>query len=289
MKNSIILIIASTLFSFHLQAQQAWTKKKGEGYFQIGSSYFQYSTLSSKDFKSVDIARPIAETVVSFYGEYGISDKLMATLILPMHFISSGDLNPEWQGITLEKGNLTNLGNINLAFTYLLHQKNGVVVSSKLAASMNSSEYDETTGLRTGYNAFGISPTILAGIGRSNFFSSAEIGVNILNNDYLNRFIFNAQIGKELGESKKFTGIFNIGINATLSTASDSENDEINGNAAQTALYLNEQAYYSASLKLGYKLATNWALWFAVGGGAGQNIGQNGVYSLALAYKLQKK
>jgi hypothetical protein len=287
--HSVIITIATIILLINscALAQQAWTQKKGEGYFQIGASSFNYSSAADDDFKSFDLARPITEIIISLYAEYGITNKLTGTVIVPFHFVSSGELNSKWLGFAPEEGNLTTFGNLNLALTYRIYAKKDFVLSSKLASSINTSNYDVATGLRTGYDAFGISPTILAGIGTDVFFSSAETGINILTGGYLSRFIFKAQIGKELTKNKRLIGIFVISTNTALGNASNEDNLNLNRTSAFTALYQNEQTYYAGIVKFGYKLSDYWGLWLSIGGGYAKNIGRNPVYSLAFAYNFR--
>lgn len=283
----IITIVTILLINSSVSAQQAWTQKKGEGYFQMGSSLFNYSTAADDDYKSFDQARSITEVILSLYAEYGFTNKLTGTVVLPLHFVSSGELNSKWLGFAPEEGNLTSFGNFNLALTYRIYTKNNFVLSSKLASSMNTSDYDAATGLRTGYDAFGISPTLLAGIGSDVFFASAETGINILSGGYLNRFIFNAQIGKELTKNRRLIGGFVISTSTALSNASNEDNLSLNGTSAFTSLYQNERTYYAGAFKFGYKLSDYWGLWLSIGGGYAKNIGRNPVYSLAFAYNLR--
>ena len=285
-KISFTFLIAILFLSFNSQAQQAWTQKKGSGYFQVGSSFYKYLTVYGADAETVNIARSITENTLSLYGEYGLSSKLTATVSVPLHFISSDELNAEWEGFLPEEGKLTALGNINLALTYQWYKNDGKVLAAKIAASLNTASFDEMTGLKSGYQAIGITPIILAGIGKDNFFASAEVGLNYLSNDYLPRFLFNAQIGKPFGKSKRLIGIFGITSSTSLGEATIEENLKINGNSSYTWLYQNEQTYYAINLKLGYKFSKKWSIWLSSGGGTAKNLGRGAVYTIALGYNL---
>lgn len=288
MKKNQLSIAFLVLFSVsQLSAQQAWTQKQREAYVQLGTNLFSYSTAYGDDFKAADIPRPITETIISLYGEYGITNTLTATAIVPLHFISSGNLDEEWTGFSPEKGNITGLGNVSLALTYNLYKKNTVVLSSKFTSVINTSNYDAATGLRTGFDAYSFSPTFLIGIGTNTFFASAETGFSFLTNDYANRYLFSAQIGKDFTPGRKITGIFSISSSIALGNPSDEENIRIDETTLYTALYQNEQTYYAAALKAGYKFTANWTLWLAAAGGIAKNIGRAGVYSISLGYNIR--
>ena len=165
------------------------------------------------------------------------------------------------------------MGNINAALTYNFYKKDNIVVSAKTAVGFNTSDQNNATGLSSGFNANSIAPTLLAGIGTNKFFASAETGVKFLSDDYLSKFIFNAQIGKEFLKSKNLLLILGFNTYYSLGTASDIENLALDKNATFTGLYLNDQSYNTVNLKLGYKLGDNFVTWLSVGGGPAKNVG----------------
>lgn len=291
-----ILTLLIILGSLNSNAQQAWTHAQGEGYFQIGFSYLEFSSKFGDDFNEETIPRPITEFILQSYGEYGITDKLTTTIVVPYHLISSDDLNASW--IELQgnpplppptaKGDLNALGNINAALTYNFYKKDNIVVSAKTALGFNTSDQKNATGLSSGFNANSITPTLLAGIGTNKFFASAETGVKFLSDDYLSKFIFNAQIGKEFLKSKNLLLILGFNTYYSLGTASDIENLALDKNATFTGLYLNDQSYTTVNLKLGYKLGDNFVTWLSVGGGPAKNVGFGSVTNFAIAYNLKK-
>ena len=286
-KYLLTLIIILSTFSLH--AQQAWTQAQGEGYFQVGTSYLEYSSKFSEEYNEAAIPRPITELILQAYGEFGITDKLTTTIIIPYHLISSDDVDASWTGAPPPvKGDLNAFGNINGAVTYNIYKKNNIVVSAKTAISFNTSDQDNAAGLRSGFNASSVSPTLLAGIGTDKFFASAETGVKILSDDFLPKFLFNAQIGKEFLNSKKLIIILGFNTYYSIGTASVAKNEILDGNAEFTALYLNDQSYATGNLKLGYKLGDNFLTWLSMGAGPAKNVGFASVVNFALGYKLKK-
>lgn len=274
MKYFLTLAIIATTYYAH--AQQAWTQKKGEAYVQLGASTIAYNSLFAAEMgeDTTPLPREVSETIIGLYAEYGILDKLTVSTFVPFHLASTGAQNDEWKApVLLPEGDFSGLGNIHLGLTYnILKKNNGLVFSGKLNTLLPTADYDAATGLQTGYDAFGVSPTLLVGLGKSNYFASAEAGATIMNNDYSSRFIVNAQIGKQFLKSKKLTGIFSIHINAPMDEKTDIENLTLNGTAVNTGLYLNEQAYYAFTFKAGYAFAQDWNLWLSAGMGAGQNV-----------------
>jgi hypothetical protein len=285
-----ILIILISLFATTLvNAQQAWTQKKGEAYIQIGGSMLSYSTIFNDKYKTGEIPRPITEFVVSTYAEYGFNNQLTGTLIIPYHNLSSGDLNKDWIGFAPEKGKLNTLGNINIALTYKFFDRKGIVLSSKLGMSTNTIKVDDLTGLRSGYDAFGLSPILLCGIGTKKYFASFESGVNLLSHGYLHRYLLNAQIGTHLLKNKKLLFIFGMSTSTSIGNSTSEDNSKLDKNASLTGLYLNEQSYYTGNIKLGFKLIPNLSIWFSTSSGIAKNIGQKMVPSISVGYNMKKK
>lgn len=287
MKRIIIIILflnASVALS-----QQAWTQKKGEGYFQISSSFTGYDQVFDNNSENQPIPWSISQTIVSAYGEYGLSDRLMATLVVPFHLTSTGDSNLSFPGIATDGGEISAMGNIDAALTYKLIDKNSFVFSSKLNIGLPTASFDDNTGLRTGYDGMSITPSILLGRGTSKYFTSAEAGARIISNGYSPQFIFNAQLGKKFLKSEKLLLILGMNILAPLGEASVIDNFELDGNASYTGLYLNEQSYYAWNVKVGYYFTKKISSWVSLGGGTAKNVGLSPGISLSVGYNLKKQ
>ncbi len=169
----------------------------------MGSSFLSYSELHNLTSDAIELPHPITELIISSYFEYGMSDNLTSSFLLPYHIVSCSNFVPEWNSFSPVKGNLSALGNINVGLTYKTYQINSIGISSKLAIGINSAKFEQSKGLRTGFDTYTISPSLLAGIGTSTYFASMETGVNFLTNGYSPRFILNAQIRKHFLQNKK--------------------------------------------------------------------------------------
>jgi len=290
MKNNILVFtILLLVCSFNTNAQQAWTQKKGEGYFQVGSSYLNYSNLHIGNFEISKIPRPVTEIIVSSYSEFGITNKLTAIVNIPFHFTSVGDFDTSsFSYLEFDKGHLSALGSVSSALLYNLYNKNGNVLSTKLNASFNTSSRQENTGLSTGYDAFILQASFLVGKGTKNYFTSGEIATVISPNNFLSRIQVNAQIGKKVLKSKKLILIFAIATNTYLSDISKSNALTVIQAKDYTGLYHPKQAYYAVNLKAGYEFSKVWSIWGSMAGGEATNIGAGLNYSLAIGYKLKQ-
>jgi len=271
----------------NLSAQQAWTQKKGKGYFQIGTSYLKSSNLHIGKSNIRKLPREVTEIVFSSYNEYGITDKLTAIMNLPFHYCSVGKFDSSFPSYKkFDKGSLSALGNVSTALLYNLFSKNGVVLSAKLNATYNTSSRQYNTGLSTGYDTFILEAAILSGYSNSVIFASGEISTVISPNNFLSRLNVNAQIGRRFFKNKKMLLILALSSNTYFSDISKSNALTVLQASDYTGLYHPKQEYYAVTLKAGYEFNLNWSVWLTTSGGAATNIGAGLNNSIAIGYKL---
>ena len=252
----LIFALIITFFSQQLTfAQQAWTSPKGKFYSQLGYTSLVYDGSNKAYDEIIPLNRKITHNALQGYIQYGITDKLMVTGIVPLTFTSS-KLTSGTQPTGLSDGSLNGLGNIQTALTYRFYEKNGIVFSGKLNAILPTAQKDVATGLRTGDDTFGISPSLLAGYGHSKFFTSLEIGGVLRNNNYSNQTFGYFQIGKFMGKKQKFLMILHSALR--FSNKNGTYDD---GNTKYTATYFNDLRYIAYGLKLGYKVTPKIMFW----------------------------
>jgi hypothetical protein len=270
MKPLFTLFLAVTIFS-NAFSQQAWTKPKGKYFSQVAFSYLNYNGLLDSNENVKLLNRDIFNNNLQAYFEYGITDKFMVTAIVPIVFASSKVMT----GAAVDgpvSGSLAGFSNIELAGTFNFYQKNGLVVSTKLNASLPTASASSATGLRTGVDALSIEPSLLVGLGRTTYFTSAELGYAFRTNKHSSRTLASFQIGKFFGKHKKLIGIFNV--NLILSNKDGTYDD---GTSIYTAVYLNDLSYLAPGIKLGYKVNPKIMIWGNIRGALppSQQIGSN--------------
>ncbi len=243
------------------EGQQAWTRAKGGYYVQVGGSYLQANSLLNGTAEAIPLNRDVTDITVQAYGEYGLTKKITLSAQLPLKLLSVKNTIGQ---PALQDGSLTALSNIVAAATANLYNKKGYVVSGKTFVSLPTATFQSETGLRSGFDALSVAPSIMAGIGRNKFFSSAELGYVFRTNGYSDRLFGAWQIGKFLGKKKRLLTM--LGVEYMNSLKKESFED---GTSATTGLYLDQQSYLSPNLKLGFKATPKVMLWFSVGGGLG--------------------
>ncbi len=283
MKTRLLIITLLIFFSLDAIAQQAWVKKQGEYYTQIGASYIGHNSLFNGGNDFLPVWRQVSDFTLQAYAEVGLGKGAMLSGSLPMKYVRTSDkLNEESYLINqLPSGNLWSMGNINFALTYGITQKGSFVSAVKLRLGLKTSQYEPETGLRTGADAYGVAPSILAGYGWGKWFTSGEVGYNYRTNDYSSQVFVSAQLGRNL--SDRWLAIF-----AYEYTQSLKDGLADNGTSVHTGLYLNDYTFYAPSLKFGYYIGDHWILWLSSGGlglGFGNQLGAGPSFSFAVSYR----
>jgi hypothetical protein len=280
MRKIAFVLIINILSNTINHAQQAWTKEKGKFYSQIGTSFLSYDALLNEGKEFIPINRTVNDITIPIYAEYGITNRFMVSAQLPLKMTSVSNVGNANIG---KDGSLIGLSNIQTALTANLVKKNGFVVSVKGAIDFPTAQFDIKTGLRTGFDATTISPSLLAGYGHAKFFTSAEMGYAIRNNAHSNRTFVMAQVGTFFGKNKNFIAI--LGTDYVQSSNKGTYDD---ASSAFTGLYLDKQSYLAYHLKIAYKITPKIKVWLATGTGVGsvnKNVAATPSYSLSISYQ----
>jgi len=192
---SYLLLFIYFYFTSILFSQSPWTKKKGEFYTQLS-----FSTISNYDeiFSDPDYFthREITDNTFQFYGEYGVSDKTTILINAPFKNIKTGDLTNKtgFHPLITSAETINVFGNIELGVKHNFYNKKWLI-TGQLTIELNTSEYYESSGIRTGYDAFTFTPLINFGRGYNKTYFQAFTGFNIRTNNYSSNF----KIGGEGG------------------------------------------------------------------------------------------
>jgi hypothetical protein len=238
-KLTILFLLFISINSF---AQSPWTKDKGDLFTQ-----FSFTTISNYDeiFGDPDynIAGNISDKTYQIYAEYGLSDKTSLLLNLPYKWIKNEGLVAPCPEYTNDK---SSFGNIEVGLKHQFYNK-GWVLAGQISSELNTSSYDDATGIRTGYDAFTFTPLFLAGKSFGKTFLQTNIGVQLRTNKYSSNF----KVGAEYG-GKIFTNLWLIGY---VDIVKSFENGDIvlPPRNIGTALFVNNQEYGAYGLKTIWK------------------------------------
>lgn len=270
-----LLLLSSTL-SF---AQSPWTQKKGKAFTQIS-----YSTISEYKalFGSPDYAteRVITDNTIQIYGEYGLSDKTSLVLNLPIKLLKSGSaINPNVLALT-KSDNLTAFGNMELGVKHNFYNKKWLV-TGQLNIEANTSSYDKPTGLRSGIDAFTVTPLITAGRGYNKLYYQAFVGAHLRTNNYSSAL----KVGGEIGV-KPINRLWLIAYVDVVSSFNN-ENRQLPLENVLTGLYLNDQEYGGFGLKAVGEFTNKFGATASFGGAFfGNNVAKKAAYNFGLYHKF---
>ena len=277
MKKIIAITVLLSLFFSTIQAQGPWTKGKNKAYIQVGFSGIFYDKVRLNNEKTT-LAANIADITSQLYTEYGITDNLDVTLILPYKTTT----------VKSKVGNnsesISGLGNVTLGLKYKFFDKNWKV-SAGLFYSANSGIANEQQGLRTGYGANTFLPYITAGTSQGKIYYFANIGYGYMTNDYTD-FL---KIGGEFGY--KFLSKTHLILNLELKSALSKEKyfDSVENSYFQgTTTYIDKQQFFGVGIKLNHEFLANK---FGANIGAIGAISQNNLpfapsFNVGVYYKL---
>lgn len=258
--NKLIFTISIALLSIYVaNAQQVWTQEKGKYFAQIGFDYHTGDGIFDGT-RVVNLSRKFVDHTIQGYLEYGISNKLTGTFILPYHIGKTTKTNENADYLT--DGSQNTLSNIQLGLTYNFYKKNGYIYSVKANTMLPTAKYDDKSGIRSGIDAFSFEPTILGGYSNSKFFTSYSLGLAARTNNYSSLTLVGFQIGKSFGSEKRTILIFNI--DGRISTKDGKYDDK---NSKLTGYFLNDLTFVAAGLKGGYNLNSNLTAWVSARAG----------------------
>lgn len=244
--------------------QSAWTLEKDAWYTQVNyTTIGPYSNLFVDGDGSVKIPREVTDNTVQFYAEYGLDNKTTLFANIPIKLIKTGDEAIADSGTVSES--LSALGNVGFGVKRKLYDNN-FVVSGLLALEANTSTFDAPSGIRTGYDAWTVSPSVGIGKGTSNVFVQGNLGVDFRTNSYSHSFKGNIE-----GGYKFFNRLW-------LILHVDYIKSFENGDAAfpienlNTLLYVNDQEYAGYTIKGIFEISDQIGVTGALGSAFSANL-----------------
>lgn len=276
----IRLLCLSLLLLPSFAYTQAWLRQPNGGFVQTSFSSISTNRIYNGGNKEVQLHHTVNDLTFQQYGEYGVYQKLTIATSLPIKYVNTiNDVYIGYLPDTLDAGSLSHTGNISISAIYGIKQQGNWVSSFKLKTDLNTAHYREEYGLRSGYNAWGIMPTICFGKSISSYFFTSETGINIRTNHYSTQLIQQLQIGRNIAEKVWVILAFDY-----LKSLKNGNFDD--GTSVHTGLYMSNIEWTAFLLKTGYQLNPQWTLWGTFGGGiSGYAVQRAPSLALALSYE----
>lgn len=226
-------------------AQSPWVNHK-ELYSQLSAGTIPAYSAVFKGVKreTTPLNGSLSEKSIQAYLEYGLTNKIAVVADIPYLFIASSDLATD---SLRQAGTLSGLGNVGLGLKYNFINKK-YLLTGQVNAYMPASKSEDATGLRTGYEAFSVVPTLSVGRGFNNSYFYSYVGARIFTDDLSSDVRFGAEFGRHFYNKLWLIGTFHI---------RESLND---GNRVYSApyedthLYVNNQYVTNFAMKLIYEV-----------------------------------
>ena len=240
-------LICFLCLSSSMVAQSPWTPGHNKGYSHLAfSTLYKYNQIFEGNLNNLTpLDGTISEFTLQSYTEYGIGDQLGIILSVPLRSITTA---PAATSTLIGSGDLIGLGNIELGLKYKILD-GATTAALGLTVSLNTSREhsDENLGIRTGYDAVGVSPFLSIGRGFDRSYLYGNIGYEANSNDFSDFLKFEIEYGRKYWDQLWIIAAFNL-----KEIASKSEKTFAPAQAL-TRLYINDQFYNSLSLKLIYE------------------------------------
>ena len=263
MRETVLGLLLVIVSGTAIYAGGPWPQMKGHGYFKLA----EWWTVFDQHYTDAGMVDPNVTTGIFntlFYGEYGITDRLTATVSGPV--FSRNYMNNLKSRTTEEiivPGEAINgVGDINLGIKYGLTKpgsKYPVSISLILGLPTGIASGGSQGNLQTGDGEF--NQMIRTDIGRSfkvgnlPFYTSAYAGFNNRTNQFSEEVRFGAELGagffkEKLWANIKFNSVNSLKNGATAETVSSTSifanNTEFNTISFQLNYYVTEKFGFSA-------------------------------------------
>lgn len=284
---ALFLVIMATQF---VEAGGGWVHSKGKGYFKIG----QWWVIADKHYSDnggIDndgVTRGTFNT--SFYGEYGIADRLNAQIYFPffsrsynneVKSLGTGDVDIEGRAVN-------SIGDTDIGLKYGLIVGKPVVLSAHfwLGLPLGKSDFDPedeiTVPLLTGDGEFnqiiGLTASTSKSFGAINAFTSLGVEFNNRTNGFSDETRVNFELGAVIKE--KLILVYKLRwLNSLQNGNSNIENG--------ASIYSNNAEYLGYTYELAYNITKQFGATFNYGAVySAKLIFANPSYSVGVYFNL---
>ena len=258
MKNFFkIIILFSIIATPSVLSAQAWTKSKGKGFYKLDFSAINAADVFDMAGKVVPF-RTLGNYSTSFYGEYGLTDKIMAIAYVPFYVRNVvNETKGNQTGTIIEPGIVNNnFGDVDLGFRFALPIKN-VAVAATLMLGIPTGDAKQVDGLFTGDGEFNQLLKIGVGTGGKRWWTQGAMGYNNRTKGFSDEFRYDFEFGYKFFNERllaifKINGVesFNNGTAQAAVTGLFSNNVEYLGIGPEVLYYVNSKKTIGISARI---------------------------------------
>ena len=289
MKNYLVLFLIS-IFSTTVFAGGPWPQAKGNGYFKLS----EWWTIFDQHYTDQGLIDPNVTTGIfntTFYGEYGLTDRLTTVANVPL---LSRNYNNNLRSATTNEiiavGDAINsIGDIDLGFKYGLTKQ-----GSKVPVSLSV-----IFGLPTGKSVGGVLNNLQTGDGEFNQIIQLDAGTGLNIGDKIPAYIsgylgFNNRT-QDFSEEIRYGLEFGIGLaqkklwlNTKLNVVESLKNGAIAETVTSTSIFANNTEFTSIAFEANLYVTKKLGISASVAGAVrGEIIAAAPSYSVGVFYDLR--
>lgn len=255
MKNLFIIIILLSILQQEGWAG-GWPQPKGVGFYKLDFNFIRARKFYGMDGETYDIngaGTLLGYYTTSFYGEYGITNKLTAIAYVPFYVRNTVNEGVgAFTGDILQKGlDNNNVGDIDLGLRLGLWAENRWSVTAALMFGLPTGDADNADLLFTGDGEFNQLLRLEAGYGGDRWYATGYVGFNNRTEDFSDEFRFEGEFGYKFLKNHLLTGVKLSGIQ---SFNNGSPTGSANGLFGNNVEFLSPQVFlaYEPNQKVGF-------------------------------------
>lgn len=257
MKKLIKSIIYLIVLTPSVLTAQAWSKSKGQGFYKLDFTRIKAADVFDKNGDVVPF-RTLGNYTTSFYGEYGLTNKITVFSYVPFYVRNVvNETKGRQTGNIIEPAIVNNnFGDMDLGFRYQLPIKN-VAVAANLILGIPTGDAKQVDGLFTGDGEFNQLLKIAVGTGKKRWWTQGALGFNNRTKGFSDEFRYDFEFGYKFFNDRllaifKINGIesFNNGSAQSAITGLFSNNVEYMGIGPEVLYYANAKKTIGISARI---------------------------------------
>jgi protein XagA len=248
-----VILFFIIAFTPSVSKAQAWTKNKGNGFYKLDFSSIQATDVFDTKGGLIP-SRSVGTKVTSFYGEYGLRNRITAIAYVP--FLVSNSLGAQTGTPALASVKNNKFGDVDLAFRFALPVKK-IAVSATVLLGLPTGDSKQINALYTGDGEFNQMLKIAAGMGGKRWWGQSALGFNNRTKSFSDEFRYDLEFGYKFFNDRfltilKVNGVesFNNGTIKAAPTGLYSNNVEYGGIGPEFLYYANAKKTLGVSLRV---------------------------------------
>ena len=253
-KSTISIIICSLLIISELCAGGGWPKPKGKGYFKL-SEWWVRADKHYTDQGAIDPNVTIGIYNTSFYGEYGITNRLTGIVNAPLFSRNTVDnvLSLATNEVLIEGDAINGIGDVDIALKYALTKPGqGVAVAATalFGLPLGNELGGRDNNLQLGDGEFNQFVKVDAGVGLGKGYFNAYAGFNNRTEGFSDEIRYGIEGGINVLNQK-------LWITGRIFGVESLGNGTLNSQSENFTIFANDTKFTSASIELNYYITSS--------------------------------